>query len=37
MPYNKMCHCTQSDFIGFWEDSLVVMNGTSGEAVNSVV
>jgi len=25
--YNKRCPCTPSDFIGFWVNSLVVMNG----------
>jgi hypothetical protein len=24
--YNKRCPCTPSDFIGFWMNSLVVMN-----------
>ncbi len=30
--YNKKCPCTPSDFIGFWVNSLVVVNGDRGDS-----
>jgi hypothetical protein len=35
--YNKRCPYMPSDFIGFSMNSLFVVNGTSEEAVNSLV
>jgi hypothetical protein len=35
--HNERCPCMPSDFTRLWVNSIVIMNGLSGEGMNSLV